>query len=218
MLIFSAFAFEASAQDAPYKYDIGASLGMSGYLGNANRSSIFKHPGFNGNIVAAYLPNVRWAFRAVLGVTTLSGNTADMQNYLPEEWQNYSFKSTVFSLDVRAEFNFLPFGIGETYKRLSRWSPYLTLGVGGCMSRCDGATGFAPTLPMGGGVKFKANQRLNLFAEFVMTKAFGSKIDNIVDPYGIKMAFYKNTDWFSRINIGLTFEFGERCQTCHYQD
>ena len=36
----------AYAQSAPYKFDMGVSLGMSGYIGDANSSNPFRHPGF----------------------------------------------------------------------------------------------------------------------------------------------------------------------------
>ncbi len=212
-------ALAASAQEAPYKFDIGGGVGMSGYLGDANTSSLLKHPGFTAEAGMRYLPNVRWAFRGVLGLTTLSGNSADMENVFPDNI-DYSFSSTVYSLDLRAEFNFLPYGIGETYKRLSRISPYLVLGVGMAVANCEGNTTAALSMPMGAGVKYKLKPRLNLSAEFTMTKIFSDKVDGptLDDPLGIKTSFFKNTDWMSRLTIGITYEFGERCQTCHYQD
>ncbi len=192
---------------------------MSGYLGDANTSSLFKHPGLAGEASFRYIANTRWALRGVLGVVSLSGNTADMEDYLPGGAQ-YSFKSTVYDLGARVEFNFLPYGIGETYKRLHRWTPYLTVGVGACMASSGGDTSVMPTLPIGAGIKFKLRPRLNLGVEFTMTKAFGDKVDgsDMHDLHGIEMKFYKNTDWYSRITIGISFEFGERCETCHYVD
>lgn len=211
-------AFNAEAQESLYKFDFGGSLGMSGYLGDANTSSIFKHPGFTADINSRYLVNTRWAFRAMLGVQTLSGNSADMENVLPGN-ASYSFNATTFDLGVKAEFNFFAYGIGETYKRLNRLSPYLTLGVGLSVSNCEG-TFVAPTLPMGFGVKYKLNPRLNLGMEFSMTKVIGDKVDGQIlnDLTGIKTSFIKNTDWYSRLTIGITYEFGERCETCHYVD
>ncbi|MCC8113714.1 MAG: porin family protein [Bacteroidales bacterium] len=220
MIAFAAWAADmAQAQEAPYKFDLGGGLGMSGYLGDANNSSLLKHPGFTVEAGMRYLPNVRWAFRGVLGYTTLSGNTADMENYLPGGAE-YSFSASVFSLDLRAEFNFLPYGIGETYKKLSRWTPYLVLGTGFCISSASGSSAGAATFPMGAGVKYKLKPRLNLAAEFTMTKVLGDKLDgpDLHDLAGIKTSFIKNTDWFSRLTIGITYEFGERCQTCHYVD
>ncbi len=207
----------ATGQSAPYKFDIGAQIGMSGYIGDANRSNPFAHPGFDGEISMRYLPDTRWALRAVLSTFSLSGDTRDMSDVLPSG-AAYSFSAQAYELSVRGEFNFLPYGIGETYKRLRRWSPYLTVGVGAALSASGGSTTVVPTVPMGAGIKFKATPRLNLGLEFTMTKAFGDHIDGaeLADLNGIKTAFYKNTDWYSRLTIGVSYEFGPRCETCHY--
>ena len=67
-----------------YKFDLGAGIGMSGYLGDANESNLLKHPGFAANIGGRYLFDSRWAVRAQLSMLTLSGNTADFSNVLPD--------------------------------------------------------------------------------------------------------------------------------------
>ena len=158
-------------------------------------------------------------YAAFFSTFGLSGNTADISEVLPDN-ASYSFSSQVYELSARAEFNFLPYGMGETYKRLRRWSPYLTLGVGVAMASSGGNTTVVPSIPMGVGVKFKINPRWNLGLEFTMTKAFGDKIDGsqLTDLNQIKTAFYKNTDWYSRLTIGISYEFGKRCETCHYVD
>ena len=206
-------------QEAKYKFDMGGQIGMSGYLGDANTSSIFKHPGFSAGLSFRYIPNVRMAFRGVFNTLSLSGNTADMENVLPDG-QQYDFKSQVYDLGFRYEFNFLPYGMGETYKRLRRWTPYLSLGVGVALATCDGSTAFAPNIPMSVGFKYKPRERWNLGVEFTMTKTFSDKIDGdkLNDLYMIKSSFLKNTDWYSNISVSVAYEFGERCSTCHYVD
>lgn len=217
-ILFIVFALSAAkAQDTTYKFDAGVQLGISGYLGEANSSNIFKHPGFSAGASFRYLPNARMAFRGVFMTTSLSGNTVDMDNVLPGG-QNYEFSSRVYDLGARYEFNFLPYGIGETYKRLSRITPYMTLGIGVTYATCDGENTFAPNIPLGVGVKYKLSRRLNMGLEFTMTKTFSDKIDgkNLSDMYLIKSSFIKNTDWYSNISFSITYEFGERCSTCHY--
>lgn len=202
-----------------YKFDIGGGVGMSGYLGDANESNLFAHPGVSFNGTFRYLINTRWAIRGILNAASLSGNTADMDNVLPEG-KVYEFKSWVYDLGARAEFNFFNYGIGETYKRLSRFSPYLSLGLGVAMASSGGDTSVAMSLPMGFGVKYKVRPRLNLGLEFTMTKVFGDKVDSseLTDLYKIKSSFLKNTDWYSTISLTLTYEFGKRCVTCHRID
>lgn len=211
-------AATATAPETPYKFDLGVQLGMSGYLGDANESNIFKHPGFSGGISFRYLPNVRYAIRGIFTTAGLSGNTADSDNVLPGG-ASYSFKSQVYDLGARFEFNFMPYGIGETYKRLKRWTPYLAVGVGVTLAVCDGQSHVAPNIPMAFGFKYKVKERLNLGLEFSMTKVFSDHVDGeLADLYMIKSSFLKNTDWYSNISVSLTYEFGKRCSTCHYVD
>lgn len=208
----------ARAQETPYKFSAGITAGMSGYLGDAS-TNLLKHPGFTASGIFAYQYDSRWNFGGRLGIQTLSGDTSGMDNVLPGG-ATYTFKSLVYDLEGHVEFNFFSYGIGETYKKLKRWSPYLTLGVGLCMARCDGYTAWAPTLPMGFGVRYKVNERWNLNASFEMVKAFGDHIDGqaLSDLHHIKSSFVKNNDWYSRFQIGVTYEFGRRCETCHYVD
>lgn len=212
-------AAQSPAQAENYKFDAGAGLGMSGYLGDANESNMFARPGVAFNASLRYLVNTRWAFRAMLTAASLSGDTDGMENVLPGG-ATYKFKSWVYDLGARAEFNFFNYGIGESYKQLSRVSPYLSLGLGVVMASVEGDTFTAMTLPMGIGVKYKVRPRLNLGAEFTMTKVFGDNIDGkqLSDLYLIKSSFLKNTDWYSTLMFSVSYEFGERCVTCHRID
>ena len=219
-LAFPARAFAQTQESVEeYKFDIGVGIGMSGYLGDANESNMFAHPGVAFNATFRYLINSRWAIRGMLTGVSLSGSTADMDNVLPEG-KVYDFKSSVYDLGARAEFNFFNYGIGETYKRLTRISPYLSLGLGVAMASSGGDTSVAMSLPMGFGVKYKLRPRLNLGLEFSMTKVFGDKVDSseLTDLYQIKSSFLKNTDWYSSLMFTVTYEFGKRCVTCHRID
>lgn len=217
MLIFH--GLQLHAQESTYRYEIGAGLGMSGYLGEANNSSLLKHPGFAGATSFRYLINTRWALRGAIGLTSLSGNSADMTNVYPGA-QTYTFKATVYDVSARAEFNFFNYGIGETYRKMKRWTPYLGLGIGFSASSCGGSTSVAATIPMAVGVRYKASKRVNLGLDFTMNKVFGDKVDgkDLTDLYGIKSSFAKNTDWFSTLTFTIGYEFGERCKNCYYVD
>lgn len=218
LLCVASINVEAQSAIAPYKFDFGAGLGMSGYEGDANSGFPFRHPGFTADVRGHYIIDTRWAVGASLSTLGLSGSTTDMSNVLPAGVEHFDFTSQVFDLSVRGEFNFFSYGIGETYKRLRRWSPYLAVGVGVSLASSDGNTTVAPSIPLGIGVKYKLKERLNLIGEFSMTKVFSDHVDSqqMADLNGIKTDFYKNTDWFARFTIGITYEFGKRCETCHY--
>lgn len=207
----------AVSQESKYRFDIGAGIGMSGYLGDTNNSNPFKHPGIAAGASFRYIIDARWAIATRLNAVSVSGNSSDFDIVYPDG-QTYQFKSWIYDLGVRGEFNFFSYGMGETYKKMRRWSPFLSLGIGACMSTADGKNAFALDIPMGLGIKYKLAERLNLGLEFSMHKVFGDKIDNIKDPYKINSSFIKNTDWFSTIMLSISYEFGERCETCHYVD
>ena len=214
----SSASLVTQAQEESFRFDMGAGVGMAGYLGDLNETNPFKHLGFSGDLAFRYRPDTRWAFRTVLAMSGLSGNSADLASALPND-ATYSFKSTLVELSERAEFNFFSFGIGETYKHLRRWTPYLAIGAGIAIASCQGSSHAAFTIPMAVGVKYKVGPRLTAGAEFSMTKAFNDHIDgDIADLYQVKSSFLKNTDWYSRIAVSLSYEFGLRCPTCHYYD
>ncbi|MBD5256813.1 MAG: porin family protein [Bacteroides sp.] len=222
LFIFMAAAvslISASAQEAKYKWDVGVAAGMSGYIGDANGGFPFRHPGAAVSVLGRYNFNTRLALRAQAGLQTISGNTADMDNVLPGNAQ-YKFNTSVFDFGVKGEFNFFPYGIGETYKRLRRCTPYATVGIGVAVggSKGNGAAAFA--LPLGVGVKYKLSERCNLGAEWTFTKTFSDKIDSkeLTDLYLIKSSFIKNTDWLSTLTVSITYEFGERCEVCNRKD
>lgn len=220
LLIVTASAMPIKAQEEAYKWDAGVALGMSGYIGEANTSSNPYHtPGFSAAASLRYLINTRWALRTVLSTMSLSGNSIDMENIYPDR-MTYEFSSQVYDLSVRAEANFFNYGIGETYKKLRRWTPYLALGLGASLSTCDGESAFAMSIPMSLGLKYKVKTRLNLGLEFTMTKVLGDKVDgkNLNDLYTIKNSMMRNTDWHSSLMISISYEFGKRCVACYYED
>lgn len=208
----------ASAQEEAYRFELGPAVGFSGYLGEANTANLYAHPGVALGAVFRYLPSTRWDVRGNFTMATLRGNSADMINVLPSR-QSYTFTSTVYDLGGRVDFNFFNYGIGETYRRLRRVTPYLTMGMGLTLVSCEGVTS-AFNIPMGAGVRYKLSPRLNLSLEWCMTKAFTDRVDGpmLNDLYGIRSSFAKNTDWYSTVMLALTFEFGERCKSCFYVD
>ncbi|MDE5997121.1 MAG: porin family protein [Muribaculaceae bacterium] len=221
VIFFIALCLEASqnatAQE-DYRFDAGGGIGMTGYLGDANTSNIWSNPGFDGMLLFRYMRSPRIAFKTGFYVGTLTGNTENMTDVLPNGDQ-FKFSTTFFELCEMFELNFFNYGIGERYRRLKRWSPYITVGVGATLWTTDGYTGGAFTLPFGIGGKYKINERLNLGLEFLMKKTFADRLDGpmLSDPHAIKSGFAKNTDWYSTLSVTLSYEFSKRCATCNYR-
>lgn len=218
VVLVASFSNVGVAQE-DYRFDAGGGVGMTGYLGDANTSNLWSHPGFDGMLLFRYIRSPRIAFKTGFYVGTLSGNSADMTDVFPETAQ-FKFSTTFYELSEMFEFNFFNYGIGEKYRNLKRWTPYVTAGLGATVWSTDGYTGAAFTIPFGIGAKYKLSERLNLGLEFLMKKTFADKLDgpNLSDPHAIKSGFAKNTDWYSTLSVTLSYEFSKRCATCNYKE
>ena len=204
-----------SAMAQQYKYEVGPSLGMTGYLGEANNGNLFKHPSFTIGGMFRYAHNSRWAFKANLNYANIRGDSEQDETWYPYGL-NYTFTSSLFDVGFTAEFNFLNYGRGPMYKRYKPITPYMVAGVGFVFAICDGSNQASFTIPIGIGVKYKYKERLNLGFEFTMRKEFSDRIDGLSDLNGIKHSFAKNTDWYSFATFSVTYEFGKRCIKCNY--
>lgn len=217
-IILSLGGLSARAQE-DYRFDIGGGIGMSGYLGDANTSNLYQNPSWDLEALFRYIANPRWAFKTGFYVGSLRGDSSQMTNVFPTD-QTYKFSTTFYEIGEAAEFNFFNYGMGETYRKLKRFTPYITGGVALTAWTVEGHTYAGFTLPFGVGAKFKLNKRLNLGAEFLMKKVFTDRLDGpvLADPMGIKSSFAKNTDWYSTLTITLSYEFSKRCEVCHYKE
>lgn len=208
----------ASAQE-DYRFDIGAGVGMTGYLGDANSANLWANPSWDATILFRYILNPRLNFKTNLYVGGLRGDSSKMDNVLPND-QNFKFSTTFFEIGELVEFHFFNYGMGESYRKLKRWTPYITAGVSITGWTVDGSGSATFTIPMGVGFKYKPALRWNIGLEFLMKKTFSDRVDgnNLSDPLGIKRGFMKNTDWYSTFSISISYEFSKRCAVCHYKD
>ena len=218
LFVLAALPLGARAQE-DFRFDIGGGIGITGYLGDANTANLYSHPSWDIELLLRYIANPRWAFKTGFYVGGLSGDSSSMTNVLPSG-ETYKFTTTFYELGEMAEFNFFNYGMGESYRKLRRFSPYITGGLSATLWTVGGHTSAAFTLPFGIGAKFKINRRLNLGLEFLMKKVFSDKVDGpmLEDPMGIKSSFAKNTDWYSTLTLTLSYEFSKRCAVCHYKD
>lgn len=211
-------ALNLKAQE-DYRFEIGGGPGMTGYLGDANTSFLFKHPSWDFEVLFRYLANPRWNFKTDFYIGALAGNSADMTNVFPSG-ETYKFSTVFYELSELAEFNFFNYGIGETYLHLKRFTPYIAGGIGITTWKVSGESGVAFAIPFGFGLRYKPSKRLNLGVAFLMKKTFTDRLDgkNLQDPTGIKSSFMKNTDWYSTLTFTVSYEFSKRCATCNYKD
>lgn len=218
--VMAALLFPASVKaQEDYRFDIGAGFGISGYLGDANTANLWQNPGWDGEIFLRYIANPRWGFKTNFYVGGLSGDSSQMTNVFPSG-ETYKFTNTFYELGEMAEFHFFPYGMGESYRKLKRFTPYITGGLSVTMWSVGGKTSAGFTLPFGIGAKFKLSKRWNLGLEFLMKKVFTDNFDGsqLDDPLAIKSSFMKNTDWYSTLTLTISYEFSKRCEVCNYKD
>lgn len=202
-----------------YRFDIGGGVGMTGYLGDANTSNLWQHPSWDAELLFRYIATPRWNFKTNFYIGGLNGNSADMTNVFPSG-NTYKFSTVFYEIGELAEFNFFNYGIGETYRHLKRYTPYIAAGVGVTVWSVSHQSGAALCIPLGVGFRYKPSRRLNLTVEFLMKKTFTDRLDgkDLDDPIGIKSSFMKNTDWYSTLTFTVSYEFSKRCATCNYKD
>lgn len=210
---------KSSLAQEDYRFDIGGGIGMTGYIGDANASNFLANPRWDAEILWRYIYNPRFNFKTNFYVGALGGDTSKMDNKLPNG-ENYKFSTTFYELGELVEFHFFDYGMGETYRKLKRWTPYITAGIGITAWSVDSKFGAAFTIPMGVGIKYKPARRWNIGLEFLMKKTFTDRLDGdkLADPLGIKSEFMKNTDWYSTFTLTISYEFSKRCAVCHYKD
>ena len=192
---------------------------MTGYLGDANSANLWANPSWDATILFRYILNPRLNFKTNFYVGGLRGDSSKMDNVLPND-QNFKFSTTFFEIGELVEFHFFNYGMGESYRKLKRWTPYITAGVSITGWTVDGSGSATFTIPMGVGFKYKPALRWNIGLEFLMKKTFSDRVDgnNLSDPLGIKRGFMKNTDWYSTFSLSISYEFSKRCAVCHYKD
>lgn len=218
VVIAMACGVPCSPAQEDYRFDIGGGVGMTGYLGDANSANLYRNPKWDVELLFRYIMNPRFNFKTNFYVGALGGDSSQMGNVLPGG--DFKFSTTFYELGELVEFHFFDYGMGESYRHLKRWSPYITAGLGGTLWSVDGHTYAGFTIPLGAGFKFKPSRRLNLGLEFLMKKVFSDRLDgdNLKDPFAIKSSFAKNTDWYSTLTLTISYEFSKRCAACNYKE
>ena len=201
-----------------YKYEIGGMGGAAFYMGDVNKTALFKELNPGLGLVFRYNANFRIAFKGDLTWASVSGTTDGLENVFPDNLQT-SFSRNLIGLGGQFEFNFFPYSDQFAYLNTKRFTPYVLVGLGTTVAPGDG-TFISMHLPMGAGVKYKLKNRLNLGCEFSVRKLFGDGLDGekLNDPYGTGGSMFKNKDWYSFLMLSLTWDFGPRNRECNNAD
>lgn len=220
----------AAAEDQlEYKRDIGGGIGTCFYMGDANGTP-FKGSNIMCSLAMRRNFNPRMALRYGLSYGRFTGDTNG--RYFPKEPGSteplplYDFTGNVLELGCQFELNFWGYGIGPGYKKLSRITPYLLIGLGGLVGFSKGTVaGEQPqntscvgmVIPVGLGVKYKIKPRLNLALEWSFRFSTTDRLDGekMCDPYFIKSGFYKNKDTYSFFQVTLSYDISPKYRKCN---
>ncbi len=216
--LFTFLPFNIQAQTQPeYRLEIGGGVGALTYLGDFN-SNLFKEIQPMGSVLAKYRFNPRMALAMNVSYGQLKGSSKNAKTYYPTI-SDYSFKSSLVDVGMRYEYNFWPYGTGEEYRGAKRLTPYIYIGIGMTIAKPDNGeatTQTAVNVPLGGGVKYKVGDRMNLAVEWTIHFTSSDLLDGVKDPYGIQSSgLFKNTDCYSQLRLSATYDLWAKCKTCH---
>ena len=203
----------SKAQDDPeYRMEIGGALGLAAYQGDLG-GGLLKGMQPMAAASAKYKMNPRMAWNAQLSTGRLKGSSRNVDTWYPELHDSVaSFSNQLTSFTVRYEYNFWPYGTGKEYLGARHLTPFMAMGTGLAFTKKT----VAGELLFGIGVKYKLTDRMNLAAEWMMHFTGSDKLDNTVDPYGIKSSgLFKNTDSYSTLLVSLTYDIWAKCKTCN---
>ncbi len=214
-------AARMSAQDDPqYRMEIGAGVGMLSYEGD-----------FNGNVLKNMQPmfSALWRYnfdpykdlRLSATYGKLKGSSKDVDTYYPDyATEEYSFNRNLLDVSLVFEYNFWPYGTGRDYRGAKRLTPYIYGGIGATSASGGGSKSvFTANVPIGLGVKYKLNERMNLGLDWGIHFSLSDELDGVKDPYQVKSSgMFKNTDCYSMLQLTLTYSFKAKCRTCNKEE
>ena len=208
-------ALQMNAQiDDEYKMEVGAGVGMVGYLGDYN-DNIAKCMQPSGMVVLRRNFNPYMGLRLTGTLGKLKGSYKDEKTYYPEHAE-YSFNRSMVDVNIVYEYNFWPYGTGFDYRGAKRFTPYIYIGLGGTYVSGNSNNVLAMNIPLGLGVKYKVTERLNVCLDWGIHFALSDKLDGVVDPYSVRSSgAFKNKDAFTTLQLSLTYSFAAKCKTCN---
>lgn len=214
-------AARMSAQDDPqYRMEIGAGVGTVSYEGD-----------FNGNVLKNMQPmfSALWRYnfdpykdlRLSATYGKLKGSSKNVDTYYPDyATEEYLFNRNLLDVSLVFEYNFWPYGTGRDYRGAKRLTPYIYGGIGATSASGGGSKSvFTANVPIGLGVKYKLNERMNLGLDWGIHFSLSDELDGVKDPYQVKSSgMFKNTDCYSMLQLTLTYSFKAKCRTCNKEE
>lgn len=226
IFLFVTFILLSTASSAQY-YEFGGGLGSTLYYGDLNAPDLSTNLGnaeFGGQLMLRYIADKNMAIRANLTLGKLSGD--DRKSELEfQKIRNLRFTSIMVEGVLLGEYYIFGYD-AEAGTQL--FSPYLTGGLGliyfnpktdfngetyalqplgtegqGLPGQASKYSKMALTIPFGGGVKIKLNDRYNLGFEILARRSFSDYIDDV-------STVYANTDDLLAANGAISAALADR--------
>lgn len=212
---------KAQYADEEYRMEVGARLGGTAYMGDANYSNPLKEMGLSAGLVARYMFNPRMALKCDIAMGKIAGDTRTATTQFPEGKQ-VAFDRTIYDVGVQFEYNFWPYGNGMSYRESRLFTPYLMGGMGLTIAPAPAEDVAAAHFSLGVGVKYKFAPRWNVGVELAMRFTGTDKLDvtsldglMLEDPFQVKGGMMKNKDSYSMIGVTVTYDIWPRCDNCN---
>lgn len=220
MVLALATSLDLKAQDDPqYRMEIGVGGGLVAYEGDFN-GNVFKQMQPMGAFVGRYNFDPYKDLRLNIGMGKIKGSSAQVETYYPELQDSpYSFSNTLVDASLVFEYNFWPYGTGRDYRGAQRLTPFIFGGLGATFVKGTDKNVFTGNVPIGLGIKYKVNERLNVGLDWSMHFSLSDELDGMKDPTIVKSSgIFKNTDCYSMLQLSLTYSFSAKCRTCNKEE
>ena len=243
--------------------ELGFKGGVSYYTGDLN-SDHFSSSNPAASFIVRRNLDRRFSFKGEVGIMSIDADDRNSDNPVGLD-RGLHFRSQIQELSSQIEFNFLPF---ETGSVLYNWTPFIFGGISlynfnpqaensngqwvelqPLGTEGQGTTAYPDrkkysrtqiALPMGGGVKYTLNDRLNLMLSFSGRKTYTDYLDDVSTTYpGIPTEFdaasiemsdptYSHSkdeqrgndledDWYFYTGISITFRLNNSSVGCDYE-
>lgn len=221
LLLLMPIGVKAQYADEEYRMEVGARLGGTSYMGDANYNNPLKEMGLSAGLVTRYIFNPRMALKCDIAWGKIAGDTRTATTQFPEG-QQVSFDRNIYDVGAQFEYNFWPYGNGMSYHESHLFTPYLLGGMGVTIAPEPAEDVAAAHFSLGVGVKYKFAPRWNVGVEFAMRFTATDKLDvtsldglMLEDPFQVKGGLMKNKDSYSMIGVTVTYDIWPRCNNCN---
>lgn len=197
--------------------EVGATGGMSYYVGDMNPGKQFYQNDLAFAALIRFYDNLRWAFRFQYTNINLQGS--DKTGFYSPVKESFVSKVNDFSLI--AEFNFFDYWTGSNVDFIT---PYIFAGFSVFdykttnLENITLSNGTSFSIPFGVGVKYSLTKRIGMTLEWKMNKSFDDNIDNIKDNFYTeyivngdlereKLPLAYRCDWYGMLGFSVVYRF-----------